>query len=160
MMTAFIVAIRGTVPQAVLLGLASTLSRTSVVWVMALIGMHFGRQYDGAVAEPYFQIVSAVLIIAIALAMLQRTWREQRRMSVAARQHAYCYEHDHYYSHWDTHLLAHANDIRRRFAARDVTTGQIVLFSAVVSSGKPDLAWRRFGVVLQHWTRGDSDRSR
>ena len=99
MMTAFIVAIRGTVPQAVLLGLASTLSHTSVVWAVALIGMYFGSQYDGAVAEPYFQIVSAVLIIAIALAMLQRTWREQRRMSVAARQHAYCYEHGHHYSH-------------------------------------------------------------
>ena len=28
----------------------------------------------------------------------------------------------------DAHELAHANDIRRRFADRDVTTGQIVMF--------------------------------
>ena len=44
MMTAFVVAIRGAVPQPVLLGLASTLSHTSVVWAMALIGMYFGSQ--------------------------------------------------------------------------------------------------------------------
>jgi nickel/cobalt transporter (NicO) family protein len=33
MMTAFIIAVRGTVSQAVLLGLAATVSHTSVVWV-------------------------------------------------------------------------------------------------------------------------------
>src|SRR6476660_6243312 len=74
MMTAFIIAVRGTVAQAVLLGLSATVSHTSVVWVVALIGMHFGSRYDGAVAEPYFQMASAVLIIAIALWMLWRTW--------------------------------------------------------------------------------------
>jgi nickel/cobalt transporter (NicO) family protein len=30
--------------------------------------------------------------------------------------------------HQDAHQLAHANDIRRRFANRDVTNGQIALF--------------------------------
>ena len=67
MMTAFIIAVRGTVAQAVLLGLAATVSHTSIVWVVALIGMHFGSQYDGTVAEPYFQMASAFLIIVIAL---------------------------------------------------------------------------------------------
>lgn len=31
----------------------------------------------------------------------------------------------------DLHELAHANDIRRRFADREVTTGQIVLFGLI-----------------------------
>jgi ABC-type nickel/cobalt efflux system permease component RcnA len=35
--------------------------------------MHFGGQYDGAFAEPYLQIASAALIIAVALWMLGRT---------------------------------------------------------------------------------------
>src|SRR5215469_3669051 len=70
MMTAFIIAVRGTVAQAVLLGLAATVSHTSVVWIVALIGMHFGSWYNGAVAEPYFQMASAALIIAIALWMV------------------------------------------------------------------------------------------
>jgi nickel/cobalt exporter len=71
MMTAFIITVRGSVVQAVLLGFAATVSHTSVVWVVALIGMHFGSRYNGAVAEPYFQMASAVLIIAIALWMLR-----------------------------------------------------------------------------------------
>ena len=36
MMAAFIVAIRGTVGQAVLLGLAATVSHTAVVWAVAM----------------------------------------------------------------------------------------------------------------------------
>ncbi|MFX6461582.1 nickel/cobalt efflux protein RcnA, partial [Acinetobacter baumannii] len=39
MMAAFIVAIRGTVTQAVLLGLAATVSHTLVVWAVALGGI-------------------------------------------------------------------------------------------------------------------------
>ena len=44
MMTAFIIAVRGTVAEAVLLRLAATVSHTSVVSVVGLIGMHFGSQ--------------------------------------------------------------------------------------------------------------------
>src|SRR5215469_11593435 len=74
MMTAFIIAVRGTVAQAVLLGLAATVSHTSIVWVVALIGMHLGSRYDSAVAEPYCQMASAVMIVAIALWILWQTW--------------------------------------------------------------------------------------
>ena len=77
MMTAFIIAVRGTIGRAVLLGLAATVSHTAVVWVSAIIGVHFGGQYDGAFAEPYLQVVSAAMIIAVALWMLGRTRREQ-----------------------------------------------------------------------------------
>ena len=44
MMAAFIVAIRGTVMQAVLLGLAATLSHTAIVWLLAFAGLYFGDQ--------------------------------------------------------------------------------------------------------------------
>jgi nickel/cobalt transporter (NicO) family protein len=128
MMTAFIIAVRGSVVQAVLLGFAATVSHTSVVWVVALIGMHFGSRYDSVVAEPYFQMASAVLIIAIALWMLRRTWREQLRLRGATRHHAYDNDHGHDHTHQDTHELAHGEEIRRRFASGNVTTGQIVMF--------------------------------
>src|SRR6266403_1606652 len=62
MLTAFIIAVRGTVAQAVLLGLAATVSHTAVVWVVALLGLHFASRYDAAFAEPYFQVASAGLI--------------------------------------------------------------------------------------------------
>ena len=42
MMAAFIVAVRGTVGQAVLLGLAATLSHTAVVWAVAMGGLYLG----------------------------------------------------------------------------------------------------------------------
>ncbi len=81
MMAAFIVAVRGSVSQAVLLGLAATLSHTAIVWAVALVGLHYGSQLDMQELEPYFQLASAFLIIAIALWMLSRTYREQRSES-------------------------------------------------------------------------------
>lgn len=77
MMAAFIIAIRGTVTQAVLLGLAATLSHTAVIWMIALGGQYFGRQWGGEASEPYFQFASAIIITGIAIWMAWRTWREQ-----------------------------------------------------------------------------------
>ncbi len=92
MMAAFIVAVRGTVGQAVLLGLSATLSHTAVVWAVAMGGLYFGRNWSAEATEPYFQVASAALIILIALWMLWRTWREQQRERVEA-------DHDHGHGH-------------------------------------------------------------
>jgi nickel/cobalt transporter (NicO) family protein len=221
MMAAFIIAVRGTVTQAVLLGLAATLSHTAVVWIIALGGQYLGQEWGGEAAEPYFQLASAVIIVGIALWMAWRTWHEQHHdhdhhhhdeaKHVTARDgvfklevfedgvpprwrlsrvkgvlpssqnvgvetirpdgspqmftfvgrddilesveeipepHAFAArlhisgtagaeihevafeEHDHMNlgDEDDAHARAHADDIRRRFAGRQVTTGQIVLF--------------------------------
>ncbi len=235
MMAAFIIAVRGTLTQAVLLGLSATLSHTAVVWAVAMAGLYFGGRWNATATEPYFQLVSAGLIISIAAWMIWRTWRQQRicfhdhghdhdesktidtghgqvrleifekgvpprfRLSAAGRhglswsaeqvrveteradgqlqsfsfvqrqgyveseqfvpephefvarlhlgpahhQHDYDVEFVEHHHHaiadyddldvsapgyQDPHELAHANDIRRRFAHRQVSTGQIVLF--------------------------------
>ncbi|MBY0252554.1 MAG: nickel/cobalt efflux transporter RcnA [Methylobacterium organophilum] len=227
MMAAFIIAVRGTVTQAVLLGLAATLSHTAVVWVIALGGQYLGREWGGEASEPYFQLASAVIIVGIAIWMAWRTWHEQHHehdhhhhdevrhittregvfklevfedgvpprwrlsrvkgilpssqrvsletvrpdgvrdtFSFASRgdflespkeipePHAFRarlnlvgpagteihevefeeHDHGHHHDHMnlgdedDAHARAHAEDIRRRFAGRQVTTGQIVLF--------------------------------
>ncbi len=241
MMAAFIVAIRGTVAQAVLLGLSATISHTAVVWVIALGGMYFGQKWDAETSEPYLQVASAVLIVGVALWMIWRTWRQEQfaepghdhdhehhhddskridsghgvvrlevfekgvpphfrlfresghghtwtadqvrieterpdgsrqtfnfvqrdgfveseqeipephefvaRLRLGHEQHSHDYdvefvEHDHHHhaiqdyegldvsapGYQDPHELAHANDIRHRFANREVTTGQIVMF--------------------------------
>lgn len=62
MMAAFIVAIRGTLTQAILLGLAATLSHTVVVWAVAMAGLYFGQNWSAETTEPYFQLASGVLI--------------------------------------------------------------------------------------------------
>lgn len=222
MMAAFIIAVRGTVAQAILLGLAATVSHTAVVWAVALGGQYFGREWGGEASEPYFQLASAALIVAIALWMIWRTWREQSleerehyhhhgdegrnfatgkgtlalevfedgvpprwrlraensaslaaddvtvdtirldgahqsfsfadrggylesieeipephaftvRLRVGAETHEAVFEeHDHSHLNLgdedDAHARAHADDIRRRFGSRTVTTGQIIMF--------------------------------
>lgn len=234
MMAAFIIAIRGSVKQAVVLGLAATVSHTAVVWLVALGGMYLGQHLDAETTEPYFQLASAVIIVAIALWMFWRTWRGERmwrfeqddhhhadethqldtghgrvelsifeegvpprwrlrilaghawsadevsvlttrsdgqaepfrfvdrggylesldaipephaftaRLSLGHAGHSHDYdlsfhEHDHTHAdrdglelpqadYQDAHARAHANDIRKRFSSRNVTTGQVMLF--------------------------------
>jgi nickel/cobalt exporter len=139
MMAAFIVAVRGTVKQAVLLGLAATISHTAIVWVVALGGTYLFEGLRPEQSEPYLQFASGILILAIALWILWRTSREQA--------HSHDHDHDHHHAHdhhggtklgrvlhvtdggyQDAHERQHAEDIRRRFDGREVTTWQIILF--------------------------------
>lgn len=95
MMAAFIVAIRGTVTQAVLLGLSATISHTAVVWAVALGGMYFGQQWSAETSEPYLQVVSAVMIIGVALWMIRRTWKEGQIVEHAHdKNHTHGHHHD------------------------------------------------------------------
>jgi nickel/cobalt exporter len=236
MMAAFIIAVRGTVSQAILLGLCATISHTAVVWIIALGGMYFGQKWGAETSEPYLQIASAIMIIGVALWMLRQTWKQgqsieeshdhsheevkhidtghgvvrlevfedgvpphfrlfndskhghvwtaeqvkvvttrpdgtshsftfiQRdgfleseqvipephefiaRLSLGHGEHSHDYdvefiEHGHHHAmpdlegldvsapgYQDPHELAHSNDIRNRFANREVTTSQIVMF--------------------------------
>jgi nickel/cobalt exporter len=119
MMAAFIIAIRGTVFQAVLLGLAATVSHTLIVWLVALAGLHFGGRFSAEASEPYFQIASAFAIAGVAAWMIVRTRRERLRMPL------HDHDHDHHDEHADAHERAHAEDIRRRCTGGAVTNWQI-----------------------------------
>jgi nickel/cobalt exporter len=77
MMAAFIIAVRGTVTQAALLGVSAALSHTAVVWLVALGGQYLGRSYAAESFEPYLQLASAVLVAAVAVWMMARIRREQ-----------------------------------------------------------------------------------
>lgn len=95
MMAAFIVAIRGTVKQAVMLGLAATLSHTAIVWMIALGGMYISRKFTAESAEPWFQLISAIIILGTAAWMFWRTWRGERLWRLAhGGEHAHGH-HDH-----------------------------------------------------------------
>lgn len=135
MMAAFIIAVRGTVRQSVLLGLAATVSHTAIVWIVALGGMWLFGGLNAEATEPYFQFASGLLIVGIAAWMIWRARREQH-----AHDHQHDRDHDHNDHHdedglnvidggyVDAHERAHADDIRRRFTDRRVSTGQIVMF--------------------------------
>ncbi|MFZ4832585.1 nickel/cobalt efflux protein RcnA [Rouxiella sp. Mn2063] len=92
MMAAFIVAIRGTVKQAVMLGLAATLSHTVVVWLVAMSGMMISRKFTPEAVEPWFQLISGAIIIGTAAWMFWRTWSDQRQWK--ASQSGDHHDHD------------------------------------------------------------------
>ena len=74
MMTAFIVAIRGTVWQAFLLGISATISHTAIIWILAFIG-YYSSGLNVEELEPYFQMVTGVVVIGLACWMLYWTRR-------------------------------------------------------------------------------------
>jgi nickel/cobalt exporter len=125
MMAAFIVAVRGTVWQAILLGLSATLSHTAIVWAIGLAGLYFGRNLNLETAEPWFQLASAVIIIGVALWMVWRTWREQR-----ASDHEH--EHDHDHDHHHHHDHDHGHD-----ETRVIDTGHGVVELSILEAGQP-----------------------
>ena len=124
MMAAFIIAIRGTVKQAALLGLAATASHTAVVWAVALVGMHyFGSKWNAETTEPYFQFISGLIIVAVALWMFARTRAEQRREEVES-------DHDHH---------GHGHDETRR-----IDTGHGIVELSIMEEGMPPHFWLKF----------------
>ncbi|EKO5866089.1 nickel/cobalt efflux protein RcnA [Escherichia coli] len=150
MMAAFIIAIKGTIKQAVMLGLAATISHTAVVWLIAFGGMVISKRFTAQSAEPWLQLISAVIIIGTAFWMFWRTWRGERNWLENMHGHDYEHhhhhhdhehhqDHEHHHDHGhhhhhehgeyqDAHARAHANDIKRRFDGREVTNWQILLF--------------------------------
>lgn len=78
MMAAFIIAIKGTPRQAVMLGLAATLSHTAIVWLIAFGGMTISHRFTAESAEPWLQLISAVIILCTAGWMFWQTWRGER----------------------------------------------------------------------------------
>jgi nickel/cobalt transporter (NicO) family protein len=145
MMAAFIVAIRGTLAQAVLLGLAATVSHTAIVWVIALGGLYFGRQWNSATSEPYFQLASALMIVTVAVWMV---WRTQRHRALADGHHhapahhddpARDYVHDHEPGHAHDHEHAdhsHDRDHEPRHGERHLDTGHGVVVLQICEQGK------------------------
>lgn len=144
MMAAFIVAIRGTVGQAVLLGLAATVSHTLIVWGIAVGGLYFWRGLDAETIEPYFQLASAAIIIGIALWMVWRTRQEQKRAEAASGHH-----HGHgTHAHDHGHGPGHDEEIRR------IDTGHGVLALEIFETGVPP-RWRLRSESGHGWAATD-----
>ncbi len=136
MMAAFIVAIRGTVMQAVFLGLAATISHTIVVWGIALGGMYLWQDVDTARFEPYFQLASAGIIIAIALWMLWRTFDDPKGGQLSS-------------SHGHDHGHAHGETLKR------IDTGHGVVTIDIFEDGVPP-RWRIRSETGDEWAAQDA----
>ncbi len=141
MMAAFIIAIRGTVWQAVLLGLSAAFSHSLLIWLLAAVALKYGGQWNAETSEPYFQLASAVIIAGLALWMFWRT----RRDTVAAAAHghhhhgpghSHDHDHDHDHSHGHSHDHggghAHGHD-----ETKLIDTGHGIAKLAIFEAGVP-----------------------
>lgn len=84
MMAAFIIAVRGTVAQAALLGLSAAFSHSLIIWLLAAVALRFGSQWNAESTEPYFHLASAAIIFVLAVWMFYRTRRDTK---AAANHH-------------------------------------------------------------------------
>jgi nickel/cobalt exporter len=151
MMAAFIIAVRGTVPQAVLLGLSAAFSHVIIVWALALAALTWGGDLSDEKTEPWFLMGSGIIILLVAAWMFGRAWRDARpthdhydHHRDLRHDHSHGHDHDHSHGHdhdhshehphhhddeqLDAHSRFHARQIEERFSGRPVTTGQVVLF--------------------------------
>src|SRR5574340_865550 len=69
-------------------------THTAVVWAVAMGGLYFGRNWNAQATEPYFQVASGMLIVAVAAWLLWRTWRQQH---ACFHGHDHDHEHDHHH---------------------------------------------------------------
>jgi nickel/cobalt exporter len=125
MMAAYIVAIRGTIGQAVLLGVCAALSHSLIVWIVAMLGLSFGREILNSHFEAWLLIASGVIILGIAAWMF---WRTGQSIGWFRRHH---HGHDHHHDH-DGH---HHVDVRT------IDTGHGVVELSVFEDGVPP-RWR------------------
>jgi len=92
MMASFIIATRGTIPQAVLLGMSAAVSHSLIIWALAAMALRFGREWNAETVEPYLQLFSAAAIVTLAVWMFRRTRAE---LDAAHHHHHGAHGHHH-----------------------------------------------------------------
>lgn len=144
MMAAFIIAVRGTPWQAMVLGLSATFSHTLIVWILALLALTYGSAFIAEDLEPWLILVSGIIILLVAFWIFRQTYQASRHRLAHhnSEEHAHSHHHgdDHAHHHHkahthshdhlsgDAHARAHAAEINTRFASGKATTGQTILF--------------------------------
>ncbi len=133
-MAAFIVAIRGTPAQAVLLGVSAAIGHTIVVWLLVLLALHYGDDLIGERAYPWLVLASGLLILVIALRLLV-TVLPGLRSKPKERQHQQDHHHDHDHDHNHSHdhgSLGHRHmepeEIEAQYANRVIKPWEIAWF--------------------------------
>ena len=136
MMAAFIIAIHGTVGQAVLLALSATVGHTIVVWVLAILAWQMQDTALLEKAEPWLLLVGGLLIVTLALRILSRLRPAAGHSHDHSHQHAHGHDHHHEpersHAHEDmdedAHAAVHAAELKRQLAKGPVTDADVAWF--------------------------------
>jgi nickel/cobalt exporter len=156
-MTAFMIGTRGTYAQAVVLALCATLSHTAVVWVLAVPASYGGAWWSDADIAPYLNLISGIVVLALAWWMLRRFNRAQHGHDHHHHHHEHDHGHDrgegHHHHHddhghehghahepegdalaavledeEDEHARHHMREVAQRFSGHAVSTAQVAIF--------------------------------
>ncbi|WP_429932998.1 nickel/cobalt efflux transporter [Agrobacterium vitis] len=135
MIAAYIIAVRGTVGQAILLGLSAALSHSAIVWLLAFIALAYGNELIGDQLEPFFMIGSGILVLLLAGWMFFQAWRASAHSHDHDHDHHHAHDHHHHGGHadhdhrsGDAHARAHARQLADKLKDGPTTTWQTVLF--------------------------------
>lgn len=138
MMAAFIIAIRGTILQAVLLGLAAAMSHSLIIALLAGAALKLGSQWNAENVEPYLQLFSAVCVVGMAGWMFWRTCRELDAAHHHHHHHGHGHGHDHDHEHDHGHHHDHNHEHGHEHAPAFVLdTGGGKLELSVFEDGVP-----------------------
>jgi nickel/cobalt exporter len=142
---AYLIGIKGTKTDALILGLAIAFTHSLVVVALAVGALWFGREALTEQATHWLQVGSGVAVMALGAWLLYRRWPRTRKPSPEAAQehphdHAHEHPHDHDHAHEDpdehpddvAHARQHAADMPE-YATRGErpTLFQILAFGAV-----------------------------
>jgi nickel/cobalt exporter len=99
LMAAYIVAIRGTARQAVILALSAAFGHTIVVWLLVIAAFLIGEKYIVEQAEPWLVLFSGILVVLLALRLF---WSVSRKHS---HDHHHGHDHNHDHGHGHSHAI-------------------------------------------------------
>ena len=128
---AYLVGSRGTPRHAVLLGLTVTITHTIGVFALGLITLSLSQFIVPDQLYPWLNLVSALLIVAVGVSVLNWRLREWRR---GRADHAHAHDrHHHGHSHGHSHDHAHDPALsRRRLLGVGISGGIIPCPTALV----------------------------
>jgi ABC-type nickel/cobalt efflux system permease component RcnA len=121
---AYMVGSRGTARHAFLLGGIVTVTHTIGVFALGLVTLALSEFVVPETLYPWLNLVSAILVVAVGLAVLRLRVR-------AARPHAHAHAHAHHHHHGHTHVPARGRGLRGLVAV-GVSGGLLPCPSALV----------------------------
>jgi nickel/cobalt exporter len=154
-MTAFIIGTRGSYFQAVVLAMCATLSHTAIVWILVWPASYGGALWSGLAFSPYLNLISGVIVLALAYWMLRRFNRtnhdhghSHHHHDEHTHDHGHSHHHDHEHGHEhppqapvsnealsvaiamedDEHARHHMREIADKFSGHEISTAQVALF--------------------------------
>jgi len=83
-LASMIVSTRGGLSQACLLGVSAALTHTLTIWIIAMLASHYGSHWNLGRLQPYFEMLSAMVTLGVAVWMFIRTRQSVRKAEALA----------------------------------------------------------------------------